>query len=90
VIKTKREKKSIWVSLYKHPKNNEILIELGKINASEMIYNFDKNKKEFIEIGYPHLFEYVRLPRLMNYNEMTEWIGTQEEIRQKIERYSQK
>ena len=80
----------MWISLYKHPKDKEIAIELGKINASEMFYNFDEKKKEFIEIGYPHLFEYVRLPRLMNHNEMTEWIGTQEEIRKKCEQYSKK
>ena len=90
MIKTTKEKKSIWISIYKHPKDNEIEIELGKINASEMIYNFDEKKKEFIEIGYPHLLEYVRLPRLMNHNEMTEWIGTQEEIRKKCDKYSKK
>lgn len=55
-----------------------------------MIYRYDEKKKDFIEIGYPHLLEYIRLPRPMTVDEANEWIKTQESIRLRCEQYSKK
>lgn len=90
MINTAKGKKSLWMSIYRNPKEKEVTIELGKINASEMIYSYDEKKNEMVEVGYPQLLELVRLPRLMTFEEMAEWTGTQEEIRKKIEKYNKK
>ena len=83
------EKRKRFISLYRYPKEKQITVELGKINASEMMYRYDKKKKDFIEIGYPQLLEVIKLPRPMNQDECNKWIKTQKDIIKKCEGYSE-
>lgn len=83
----KMEKRKLFISIYRHPKDKIINIELGKIDASEMIYRRDEKKKDFIEIGYPQLLEIIRLPKPMNKYECNKWIKTQKDIMKSIHEY---
>lgn len=80
-------KKSMWISLYIHPRDKKLTLEHGKINANEVVYRFDNKKKDFVEMGSPHLLEYIKLPKLMTREEAFEWVGTQEFIRLKLIKY---
>lgn len=84
-----KHRRSFWISIYLHPEDNLITLEIGKINASAMMYRFNEKTKKFIAIGYPRLFEYVRLPKLMTEDQAQEWIWARDDIRQKCEKHAQ-